>query len=73
MVFWITWTIQVFVFGLMALIFPYRDGKAQGFWLTRLYVLGVGLKPFARWQIALAIAFLWLGPWGVAFLIHHQI
>ena len=73
MVFWITWTLQVFIFGAMALFIPFRDGKDNRFWLTRLYVLGVGFRPFARWQIAIGIAFLWLGPYGMALFVQSYI
>ncbi len=73
MVFWITWTLQILIFGVMALILPYREGKGRRFWLTRLYVLGIGIRPFARWQIALGLCFLWLGPWGTALFVHTYI
>lgn len=73
MVFYFTWTIQVLILGAMALVFPYRESNASGFWRTRLFVLGIGIRPFERWKILLAVSFLWLGPWGMAQILHSYV
>jgi len=63
------WSLQVFIFGLLAITFPYREGKqSKSFLATRLYVLGIGLPPIERWKILIAVCFLWLGPYGVALI-----